>query len=319
VAAARERGFQIRRRWILNWVQLGLLEGPTRASRGKGGGSGTQRLWSASQQSLFLATLDVHRRTPSIPALCNIPVWLWLTAGEEYAPLSQVRHALVTWARASSGARLAAGRRVMQQTVRVIAHPRAPGADKRALRDAGAEMLLTNQFDEGRIRELLDAVIDPLGTRKPRGPAAAPLTADIVAGAVSARREALRRFTSAPPLADAWFHWARFMYLDGIASYAVDQPMLATDPDLGAWFPPLQLDRIVSDACMDLTTIVGLGLTAPPKGPIASMENPRTWLAHGYTSSLVSCPHQPALPSHQLVQLQLRVETSRGGNLKQTA
>ncbi len=82
-------------RLITDWVEIGLLDHPHKPGLGRGAGSqpGT---WPASQLKLFLA-LWGKKPEATIAHLCNIPVYLWLFWGDEFAPLTQVRRAMNSW------------------------------------------------------------------------------------------------------------------------------------------------------------------------------------------------------------------------------
>src|SRR5712692_2245104 len=101
VREAHERGFkEVKPRLVVDWVQLGLLDKPTKTGRGKGGGRGTKKgVWPQHQADLFFSLLDQHRRQAKrIPTLCNIPVFVWLWWGDEFVPVRQVHRAMLTYA-----------------------------------------------------------------------------------------------------------------------------------------------------------------------------------------------------------------------------
>jgi hypothetical protein len=77
------------------------------------------------------------------------------------------------------------------------------------------------------------------------------------------------------------------MFLTGLKSYQVSQPMLSTDPEIGDFFPRLGLDKLASSACLDLVTILGMGLQmARHAQSINAMTDPRTWEDNGFTSEV---------------------------------
>src|SRR5262249_12248451 len=87
-------------RLLVDWVQKGLLDKPTKTGRGSGGGRGTKKgLWPQHQADLFFALLDQHgRHAKRIPTLCNIPTFICIWWGDEFVPLRQVRKAMATYA-----------------------------------------------------------------------------------------------------------------------------------------------------------------------------------------------------------------------------
>src|SRR5437660_1550469 len=102
VRAAHERGFEdVSSRLVVDWVQRGLIDQPTKTGRGPGGGRGTRKgTWPRFQRDLFLREVDQHHdRARRIATLCNIPVFVWLWWGDDWVPLRQVVRAMDTYRR----------------------------------------------------------------------------------------------------------------------------------------------------------------------------------------------------------------------------
>jgi hypothetical protein len=59
---------------------------------------------------------------------------------------------------------------------------------------------------------------------------------------------------------DDLFRWARYLYLVTRSGYAVEQPHLATDPELGHMMNAPTSQDMLNSACLDLLTIIGFVL-----------------------------------------------------------
>jgi hypothetical protein len=168
VAEAHRRGLAASRALIRDWVQLGLLDRPT-PGRGLGRGRGrTLGTWSPGQRELFLEMLWQRQRAPappSIGALSNLPVWLWLTGRPAVESLSQVRRALATWATAP---RRVSDDAVIADATRAVRRFARPGASRRArlkLRLALTDLATGGEFEPTWLLERVAAVTD--GSRRP--------------------------------------------------------------------------------------------------------------------------------------------------------
>jgi hypothetical protein len=279
VAAARAAGHdRVSARLVDDWVGLGLLDRPTRhpAGYGKGSEPGT---WSANQRELFLALLRHRDDAGSVAALCNLPVWLWLWWGDDFVPLRQARRAQATWAAAVREPPRGRSARSVGQLVADWGEPGAGRAARRELVEALHPMVCAGRIDEAALLPKLRAVFDPEG----RG-----LAAEGYLRLLRARVEALRRLTvpadrrfergkRAEPIDDALLEWARFFYLATRQSYAAEQPRLATDQRFGGNFDDTGLDAVVGSSCLDLATVLGLGLTTPLGAPPGTLLDPAMW------------------------------------------
>jgi hypothetical protein len=256
-----------------------------------GQGKGTSATWPETQRQLFVTLLGKRSETPAFNGLCNVPVFVWLYFGDNWVPLRQVRRALATWSKSASGASWQLARARAAEQVRIVAHPQAPKRDREALTVALAKKLYSSRLDTFEdLRDLFERVMDPERTQRPRGPASAPLDVASVVDSLEARRLAVARLkTDSGPgvLPDSLFHWGRSMFLTGLKSYQMKQPMLSTDPEMGDFFPRLGLDRLASTACLDLVTILGMGLQMAHQAPsINALTHPRTWEDNGLTSEV---------------------------------
>jgi hypothetical protein len=262
---------------ITDWVELGLLDRPDRRwlGRAQGSAAGT---WLEAQRQLFLALLGKRREVKHIAPLCNIPVWLWLFWGDEYAPLRQVRRALETWGGVRGGTKglswakaRASARQQVEQWGSSLARPK----DRKALVDALSKIIYKQQLDFDTLVPLLERVFDPTHTGQPRGPLGAPVTPADYALLIRVRLETLAQLDA---LDDSLFEWARFMYLTMLPQYLQDQPQFAADPELGKLFTRPDINELVNNACTSLIATIGLARAVPTSASSSSLENPKTWV-----------------------------------------
>ncbi len=253
VVAAKAHGFPVSERLVTDWVSVGLLDRPIRRGLGQGGGRGSQARWPENQRRLFLSLLPHRARGAHIAALENMPVWIWLTWGDEYVPLRQVRRALATWGASAKGASWVKARKLARDLVQKLASPNARGT--RQLIDVIARSVLTERFNEDEVRSALRPVLDPKGTGRRRGPAGAELDAETYIRVVTSRLVAVRGLDEFP---DRAFVDARAVYRITRQEYAVQQPTFARAPDLGVFFEAPDLNNVANSACSDLLTILGM-------------------------------------------------------------
>jgi len=146
-------------------------------------------------------------------------------------------------------------------------HPEARKKDRRAFEEALYPMLCTGYVDGVALLPLVKRVFDPKGTRVPRGPVGGQLTPEGYVQILQARVNAITQL-------DAYenFHLeqARIGYLAMRHSYERERPRLAADPELGARFAAPELSEIVWDACLDLTTLLGMTSTPPDQAGVAT-------------------------------------------------
>lgn len=88
------RGYSLTERQIVDWTARGLIDQPRR----RGTGRGSERaVRSDNQARLLFELLRMHRHTPKLAALANMPVYVWLGWGENYVSIRQVRRAMRTF------------------------------------------------------------------------------------------------------------------------------------------------------------------------------------------------------------------------------
>jgi hypothetical protein len=270
--SAQAAGIATSKRLVIDWASLGLLDQPTR--HGLGRGKGTIATWPDSQRQLFLTLLERRHSGERIAPLCNIPVWAWLWWGDGDVQLRQVRRALRTWGESAGSAGWARARAKARQVVADISNPRSRRRDRQALVDALAQQLYKNALDPDEIAPLVTRVLDPEGTGQPIVPVGGQLSVSGFAYLIRSRIHALNRVETAP---ETLFEWARFIYLAEHQQYATAQPRLATDLELGKLFVPRDLETVANHACLDLLSIVGLGLDAPSEEVSSDLRHPNMW------------------------------------------
>jgi hypothetical protein len=274
---AEAHGFSATPRLITDWVELGLLDAPDRHGLGRARGSAAGT-WSEAQRQLFLALLDKRREVKHIAPLCNMPVWLWLFWGDEYAPLRQVRRALETWGGVRGGTKglswakaHASARQQVERWGSSLARPK----DRQALVDALSKMIYKQQFDSDALVPLLERVFDPAHTGQPRGPLGAPVTPADYALLIRVRLEALAQLDA---LDNSLFEWARFMYLTMLPQYFQGQPQFAADPELGKLFTRPDINELVNNVCASLIGTIALARAVPSSASNNTLDNPKTWV-----------------------------------------
>lgn len=282
VAAARAAEHdRVSPRLVVDWVGLGLLDRPER--HGLGRGKGSMATWPDEQLQLFLAVLRLRDQGAKVPQLCNLPVWLWLTWGDGYVSLGQVRRAMQTWAKAAGDPATGRAKANVRALLQDWGDPRARRADRRALEAAILPMVPTGQVDEQVLRPLLERVFDPKGIGQARG----PLSPEGYVRLLRARVEALKRLTMNPPqfvrgkrsdpFDDGTFEWARFVYLATRHSYGIERPRLAAHPEKGERFALEGATELVMAACVDLATLLGLGVASPADTAPGSLMDSTVW------------------------------------------
>ncbi len=279
IAEAQAAGYTISGRLITDWVQLGLLDQPER--HGLGRENGSIAYWPERQHHLLITLLAKRQEGAHVGPLCNIPVWLWLWFGDEYAPLRQVRRALQTWGEFQGiprkGASWTRARHAASEFIGQVGHPKAKVKDRKALQEGLAQMLSQGRFDGDRLLPLVRRVFDPRGTGVPRGPIGGQLSPEDLVNLFKGRYLVLQHVETP---SDSLFEWARFFYLSSLQSYLKDRPYLATDLDFGKLFTEPELSDIINNACLSVVSTLGLALVMLSDWPIGALENPQTWIAN---------------------------------------
>jgi hypothetical protein len=223
VDVALANGHPVSPRLIDDWVALGLLDQPTK--RGLGRGMGIRATWAPNQVQLFVRLLVARETAHRVKTLCNLPVWLWLTCGDEYVPLRQAKRAMETWVHGSATTAWGHARAAAKAASEGLPASVATRARSRVAQ------LLAEALYRGRLDEVSLARV--LGD--------APGAADHLR-VLSARFDAVKRIAAIDD--DA--------YLEARAFYgSLTPPLRPGDPDL---------QELASNACLDLVTLLGFGL-----------------------------------------------------------
>jgi hypothetical protein len=240
---ARANGFpEVTQRLIVDWVGRGLLDKPRRSGR-------------EAQKDLFLTLLRKQQEgVKRIATLANIPVGVWLYWGDSYVPLRQVRRALDTYTKAYRRGSWRAAITTAHQVLEQMNHPDATQADRDRMVRAVAESAFRGRLDDpselvGKVRR----VYDPGDSGERVGPAQ-HLPAAYV-GLIEARLAAISELRSIP---DALFEYARTVHRQSLGEYLRRQPNLARQPGLEKLMTRPDLEQLLNNACLDLTTVLGV-------------------------------------------------------------
>lgn len=268
VAEAKRAGYKVTGKLIERWVTLGLLDQARAIGRGRG--QGVDRRWPQSQSDLLLSLLHHRENAPSVRALLNIPVLVWLIWGEDYVPLRQVQRAIETWVRMTDRRRSFQARRWATAIVRNLARPRAPARARQILIDELAQSVESGWLVETEVRRRLDEVVGPRDpTMQTDGPRAYQL--------IAAQLALVRRYAE---LTVGHFGWARMFYLYSQADYAAVRAELASDPRFGKLHEPFDFERLANRACHDLSIVLSLALDGGPAAAATpEMLRLEPWLA----------------------------------------
>jgi hypothetical protein len=293
LAAATARGFRASARLISDWVELGLLDRPTR--RGLGRGRGSLATWPENQVQLFLQLLDQRSKgARRVPTLCNLPVGLWLHFGDDYAPPRQVRRALSTWAAKGTAGTYGSGRAAEQSASDIIgwlSGGAVTSVEHEAL--ARALGLITYQIATAQRYEhsdLIDVVSRAIAAANPSVPATD--LAEGFARGLASRVKAISRLSTIP---DEVFVAARANVAMAELEYAVRQPQLAGQPVVGHVYDARDWNQRFNHACSNLLTHLGYLLLANEATDQSNAEGtPATAAtARGHGTGTLEVPDAP--------------------------
>lgn len=276
IEGAKRAGYDPTPRMVQDWVDQGLLDRPERHGRGQG--LGVSATWSDKQRGLFLSLLDYRQRVGRVAVLCNTPVWTWLYFGDDYVPLRQVRRALKTWGEPAVRVSATGARQAARQLLDDVSHPEATRKDRKALLDAAELMFFhrSERLDKDKLVPLLQRVIDPNKSGIARTLGGVEYTPAAFVDILQVRMKALNTLKDGR-VDDSLFHWARFTNTISKAHY---QWLLAQRTTPGgtvaeARVPTMQ--EMAPRACLDLVTLLGLGLDMPVGAISVSLQHPAVW------------------------------------------
>ncbi len=264
LADARALGFPATKRLVHDWISLGLIDHPTRRSKGRAGGS-DKALFSAAQRNLFRLLVQKRPEVKTIAAMCGAPVALWLWWGDEYATTSQVQRALQTWAGGVSKVSWQSARREARQATDFLDDLGASRDERQRLVDLLARVAYSGKLsDEGELAEAVGEVFDPARSGRTFGSGLATATANSLVTLIAGRLAGMERIRKR-----ASFHElerARAVYRDTRMQWAKERAELAMHvlrPKDEALFAPETLQDLFDGVCSQLMLIIGLLARAP--------------------------------------------------------
>lgn len=255
-----------------DWVERGLIDRSTsRPGAGRGKGSQGGR-WPRAQLELLAIIVAKREQVPdrgAIVALANIPTFLWLGWGEEYAPIRQVRRCVGTWAEFYQH-RLGEIGRMKTETGRLARSIKAPSArrtDITAFARALANTSVSKRVELARdLLGLGDRVIDPENVGREFGAPGASLDSEkllnsLVSMQYATEHAARDRLADLRGSTKHWFtdlHYrqGRQAWFEGHYEYQLRQPLLrAAGP--ADMYKALTLDDVGNNACRDVLMLIG--------------------------------------------------------------
>jgi hypothetical protein len=233
--------------------------------------------WPENQWELWKLILKHRPEVKQIATLSNIPVGLWLYFGEDYVELSQVKRAMVTWV---GGMHARGYHDSANQAVQFLSG--IPGVKLKAPRRKQVQQQLVGVLVNGlgdrpvdQFRAKLVSLLSPSSPRRRSLPAA---TLEGHVEVLLARLEAARRIRTGE-VPDSLFYWARTFTQYSRAGWAEQAG------------PPTP-DELFPNACLDLTTTIGLSFVVPSAQPAQtdSLLNPEIWKDRQLTDRMTSRP-----------------------------
>jgi hypothetical protein len=267
--AARDAGYAPSARLITDWVSVGLLDHPHR--RGLGRGKGISSTWPQAQLDLFLTLLRQRETVTRIATLCNVPVGVWLWWGDHFVPTRQARAALGTWAHMRERAdSWRAARETASELVGRFAAPDASKSAREHVTELIARSAYGHEFNGVEVLAAFRRVFDPRDTGRALGPEGVRFMPEHYIFITEARLRAIHALRRSS-IDDEAFEWARREYLTSRREYAHEiAPKIAADPQAASVFftrwkdsillPDTTLDQVLSQACVDLLTVLGIYL-----------------------------------------------------------
>jgi hypothetical protein len=253
VADAQALDFPATRRLITDWVRLGLLDHPGRRSLGRGRGQ-AKAVWPPNQRRLFQELAKKRPTVAQLGPLFNMPVYLWLSWGDDYVPLRQARRALATWAgkvgRPAWRQCMITAKQILAELDHAGAHP----ADSKALVEAIATVGYTNTLDREALLAAAKRVADPNNVGSTLWLPGPRMTPDGFVHLVEARTRALADLAH---LSDTDFQSARRNFQASWHDY-VDWRQHQSRPRAARLFASPPDAEAVNNACVNLLTLLGL-------------------------------------------------------------
>ena len=262
-AYIRSFGLHINDSLLQEFQEQGVMTNPRRRSRGRA--KGNPGVWTRQQRDLLKSLCHARERQGmrSVAQRCNLPVWVWLYWGDGYGvTLDLVRRAMRTWALRQQSISLEASHKGAKLVVEQVGNQH-DGGKQQAVRE------ITDLFYEGRYAEQvlgdsLYHVYDP--NKKPNGPSDIPFTPEGVNGLFRIRKEAVDMLAHGKDLPAVHWQWARFFHMYNLGQYMKEQPRYADESAGGpvaSLFEQETVERLALSTCMDLATVLYIGLLNP--------------------------------------------------------
>jgi hypothetical protein len=277
-----ERGLTVpKARTVSDWIEHGLIDrSSARPGAGRGKGSHGGR-WPGTQVELLASLVakreEVGDHRGAIGILANIPTFLWLGWGEEYAPLRQVRRAVGTWAENYQRHRGGAVRTGSEtrKLARLVKGPGARQEDTTAFADGLAQMSISKRLEVAQdLLDLGEKVIDPTNVGREFGAPGASLDAEkLVAmfivlqyGSEHATKDRLNDLKGSTKFwfTDDQYQQARRRWNETNYEYQLMQPLLrVAGPE--SVYKPLTTDDLANNACRNVINLMALSDPRVPR------------------------------------------------------
>jgi hypothetical protein len=252
---ARTAGYEVTSRLITDWVERGLVDQPTRRSKGRGRGSAAA-LYTANQRNLFLVLLHQRTGITNIASLCNLPVWLWLGWGDEYVPLRQVRRALATWTAKYGKPGWERCVRTAREVVDQLTRPELTRAARRDIADTIALAAFNGSANAEQLTEPLATLVETAAVGSTNRPG--QMTVDEYLWLVQGRLRVLDQLKRLP---DDAYRRARLVFNQTWAEYLGQlRPIWEemAEPKHKHLFREPAIAQRVNQACIELITILAI-------------------------------------------------------------
>ena len=267
VADAAALGVTVSERMITDWVEVGLLNAPTRTGAGRGKGSKPAQ-FPANQRQLFTTLIRKRAETNKTSQLARIPMYLWVCWGDDYVPTRQARKAFRTWAKDTLRVGVENAQANARAIVEQVAADNAPQQEVTELTNLLTQVAHQGRLDDpAQLEYLLDIVIDPNGTDQRLGPPGLQVDARQYVRSLVRSQVALNHVLDGT-LEEDMLLTAREHQRQDLAQYLTAQPRLLaqTTPEVSAKFKiKMENKDIVEQICPNLLLIIG-ALYYPDEG-----------------------------------------------------
>lgn len=259
-------GWEFNERLARDWHRRGLLGSPRREPLGRGRGS-DPAVYSSQQRALFQAEARNRAAGLRLPTLAALPVWAWLTYGDDWVGLPQLRRALHTAVGDPRRSQRVAGQ-TAQLLLALVDHKQGRPGDRSRLRAELTAQLTSGRIDQARLRPRVEAVFEPLGLSVVRGPAGASLTPEAFTYGLGTRMLAAVFLTK---ITDDQLFTARLQHQTAWPQYQQQRAEFATYAgSLSRLFEETDLPTDVVSSVGTLLLLVGMQMQAVRKAAQSS-------------------------------------------------